>query len=125
MRNIPCHQSAVLPWLACTTVFLLCNAGCLVSSNTTSRRSGNYVSDATFAQIEPGKTTSAWVRETMGPPTSISNVGDMQIWRYTYSERKDSNGAVFLVFGGHSETETEHTAFVQMKDGVVVKAWRG
>jgi hypothetical protein len=42
----------------------------------------------------------------------------------TYSERKDSNGAVFLVFGSHGETETDHTAFVQMKDGVVVKAWR-
>jgi outer membrane protein assembly factor BamE (lipoprotein component of BamABCDE complex) len=118
------HQWTGLLWLVGATLLLSCGPGCLVSSNTTSHQSGNYVSDATFAQVEPGKTTAAWVKATMGPPTSIAHVNDMEIWRYTYTQHQDSSGAVFLVFGGHSETQTDHTAFVQIKDGVVVKAWR-
>ena len=125
MPRCHCIALARRVFLAGATLVLLCGTGCLVTSNTTSQHSGNYVSDATFAQIEPGKTTAAWVKATMGPPTSIANAGDVDIWRYTYTERKDSNGAVFLVFGGHDETEINHTAFVQVKDGIVVKAWRG
>ena len=124
MRYLHYYRSSGLLWLMSIALLLSCGTGCLVSSNSSSQESGNYVSDATFSQVEPGKTTAAWVRATMGPPTSIAHVNDQEIWRYTYTQRKDSSGAVFLVFGGHSETETDHTAFVQIKDGVVVKAWR-
>jgi len=125
MRNLLNHRTFIPLWLVSISLLFCCGLGCLVSSDTTSRRSGNYISDSTFAQIEPGKTTAAWVKATIGPPTSISTVDNMEIWKYTYVERKESSGAVFLVFGGHNENETDHTAFVQIKDGVVVKAWRG
>lgn len=103
----------------------LITAGCLITSNSSEHRSGNYVADSTFSQIEPGKTTAGWVDATLGKPTSISRLDDgTEIWKYTYSETHDSSGAVFLIFGGSNSTETQHNAFVEIKDGVVRKAWR-
>jgi hypothetical protein len=100
--------------------------GCLVSSNSSEHRSGSYVSDSTFNQIQPGKTTEGWVDATLGKPTSISRLDDgTEIWKYSYTEHRDSSGAVFLIFGGSNSTETNHTAFVEIHDGIVRKAWRG
>jgi outer membrane protein assembly factor BamE (lipoprotein component of BamABCDE complex) len=116
-RVFPSFAIALLPLVA---------AGCLVTSNSSEHRSGNYVSDTTFSQIQPGKTTAGWVDATLGKPTSISRLDDgTEIWKYTYTERRNSDGAVFLIFGGSNSTETNHTAFVEIKDGVVRKAWRG
>lgn len=104
----------------------LLSASCLVSSDTHQSRTGNYVADSTFNQIQPGKTTEDWVRATLGPPTSLTKLGDgSQLWKYSYAERRESSGAVFLIFGGHDEKEQTHTAFVEMKDGRVTNAWRG
>ena len=101
-------------------------AGCLVSSDTHQSRSGTYVADTTFNQIKPGKTTESWVRATLGPPTSETKLDDgTRLWKYSYTERRESSGAVFLIFGGHDEKEQTHTAFVELKDGLVTNAWRG
>jgi outer membrane protein assembly factor BamE (lipoprotein component of BamABCDE complex) len=106
-------------------VVLLTGSGCLVTSNSEETRSGNYISDSTFDQIKPHETTAGWVRATLGKPTSVDRLDDgTEIWKYSYSVRKESSGAVFLLFGGSSANEVEHTAFVQIKDGVVTKAWR-
>lgn len=105
---------------------LLILPGCLVSGNSRQTRSGNYVADSTFNQIKPGQTTEGWVRATLGPPTSKDSLADgTQIWKYTYTERRESSGAVFLIFGGHDEKETNGTAYVEIKNGVVTNAWRG
>ena len=111
---------------ALAVAFLLPVAyGCLVSSDTHQRRSGTYVSDATFNQIKPGKTTEQWVRATLGPPTSETPVGDNgKVLKWSYTERRESSGAVFLIFGGHNENETTHTAYVETHNGVVTNAWR-
>jgi outer membrane protein assembly factor BamE (lipoprotein component of BamABCDE complex) len=101
-------------------------AGCLVTSDSNQTRTGNYISDTTFDQIQPGKTTAGWVQATLGKPSSVAKVDDgSEIWKYAYTERKESSGGVFLIFGGHNANETTHTAFVQIKDGIVTKAWRG
>ena len=102
------------------------SVGCLVSSDTHQTRSGNYVADTTFAQIKPGQTTESWVRATLGPPTSVTKLDNgTQLLKYAYTERRESSGAVFLIFGGHDEKEQTHTAFVELKDGLVTNAWRG
>jgi outer membrane protein assembly factor BamE (lipoprotein component of BamABCDE complex) len=104
----------------------LMSVGCLVSSDTHQSRTGNYVPDSTFNQIKPGKTTEDWVRGTLGPPTSVSKLDNgTQLWKYSYTERRESSGAVFLIFGGHDEKEQIHTAFVELKEGLVTNAWRG
>lgn len=102
-----------------------CGAGCLVSTHSHETRSGTYVPESTFAQIRPGKTTEDWVRATLGPPTSESVLRDNgRILKWSYSEHRESSGAVFLIFGGHSEKDTDHTAYVEIHDGVVTNAWR-
>ncbi|CAN5529368.1 hypothetical protein BH10PLA1_BH10PLA1_04520 [soil metagenome] len=99
--------------------------GCLVTGGTDSTRTGNYVSQDLFTSIEPGKTTMAWVQATLGDPTSRTTADGNVVWKYTYTERTDSGGAVFLIFGSHSTTETVHNAFIEFKDGVVTRKWRG
>jgi len=100
--------------------------GCLVSASNKESRSGNYVADETLHQIEPGKTTTGWVRATLGQPTKVETLEDgTELWKYSYTERKDSSGAVFRIFAGSDKKEKTGTVFVQSKDGVVTKTWRG
>ena len=115
--------AALLPAL-CSAVVLVAGNGCLVTSNTEEKRSGNYISDSTFDEIKPNETTVAWVESMLGEPTSINKDDGTETWKYAYSLRKESSGAVFLIFGGSSANEVEHMAFVQFKNGVVTKAWR-
>lgn len=126
---VPFARSRRLAFLLLSAALLLplAGGGCLVTSNSAQKRSGNYVADATFDQIKPGQTTEGWVEATLGKPTSISRLDDgSQIWKYIYTERRDSSGAVFLIFGGTNSEEKTHTAFVEInKDGIVRKAWRG
>ncbi len=105
--------------------FMAVLSGCLISSNSTETRSGNYVAESTFSKIEPGKTTAGWVKATLGDPSSKSTVDDHEVWKYTYTTRTDNSGAVFLIFGGHNSSETTGTAFVEIKDGIVTNKWRG
>jgi len=120
-----CITALVSLPVASSGLLLLAGNGCLVTSNSQEQRSGSYVSDSTFDQIKPHETTAGWVDATLGKPTSIAKLDDgTEIWKYTYSVRKESSGAVFLIFGGSNANEVEHTAFVQLKDGVVTKAWR-
>ena len=116
----------MLPSLAIAVALSILCSGCLITSDTQQHRSGNYVADSTFSQIQPGRTTAGWVRATLGAPTTIESLDEgTQIWKYVYTERRESNGSVFLIFGGHDANETNHTAFVEIRNGLVVKAWRG
>jgi outer membrane protein assembly factor BamE (lipoprotein component of BamABCDE complex) len=126
MRLFKLFFAAAMPLLiVCGFGMILTSTGCLVTSNSEVKRSGNYIPDSTFDQIKPHETTEGWVRATLGKPTSIDKLDDgAEIWKYTYVVRKESSGAVFLIFGGSSANEVEHTAYVQIKDGVVTKAWR-
>ena len=99
--------------------------GCLVEHNLHETRSGHWVPENTFDQIEPGKTSSAWVTATLGQPSEKSRIDEhSEIWKWTYSKTKTANGYVFLIFKGSDTTETPGVAFVEFKDGVVVRKWR-
>jgi hypothetical protein len=119
----PHPQSLVLASLL--AAFLAAVGGCLVSSDTSQTHAGINVPESTFAQIQPGKTTVGWVQATLGEPTQKTTADGDIVWKYTYTERTDSSGALFLIFGGHSSTESTKNAFVEFKDGVVVNKWRG
>jgi len=100
--------------------------GCLVSSTSNQHISGNYVPENTFDRIEPGKTTQDWVKATLGEPSTKQPAdGSSEIWKYSYTEEKESTGAIFLIFGGSDKKQFQRTAYVQFKDGVVTSKWRG
>jgi hypothetical protein len=76
--------------------------------------------------IEPGKTSKAWVLATFGEPTSKQEVEPgHEVWKYSYKETKQSSGYVFLITAGSDKTITGGNVFVEMKDDVVTKSWRG
>jgi outer membrane protein assembly factor BamE (lipoprotein component of BamABCDE complex) len=109
--------------LLCACLML---SGCLVMSQKEEKVHGKYVPASTFDQIEAGKTSAAWVKATLGEPTSVTKVeGDAtEIWKYSYTERRESNGAVFLLFAGSDVKERPHAAIVEIRDGVVIRKWR-
>lgn len=105
---------------------LAAGTGCLVSGSNEEKTTGNYVAPGTLDQIKAGKTTAAWVHATLGPPSSKGKLDDgSEVWKYEYAEKRESNSAVFLIFGGSNKTEKNHTVFVEIKDGLVTNAWRG
>src|SRR5262245_11026285 len=70
--------------------------GCLVSGSNVEKTTGNFVAPGTLDQIKPGKTTAAWVRATLGPPSSQGKLDDgSEVWKYNYTEKRESNTAVF------------------------------
>jgi len=99
--------------------------GCLISSSSNESYSGTYVSPETFGQVKPGETTQQWLLGTLGEPTQKTTLeSGEELWKWSYSKVKQSSGAVFLIFGGSSNTTTGGAAYAQLKDGVVTKAWR-
>jgi outer membrane protein assembly factor BamE (lipoprotein component of BamABCDE complex) len=106
-------------------VSLLSLAGCLVSNDTVHSQSGKYVSDRAWRQIDEGETSAAWVQATLGEPSERSKLDDgREIWKWNYTEHKNSSGHVFLLFEGSSNKDINGSAIVELKDGVVVKKWR-
>ncbi len=99
--------------------------GCLFSSHSVVRRTGTDVPAATFDQVQPGQTTAAWVAATLGEPTTRHREGRDEVWTYAFTEHVDSDGYVFLIFGGSNVTDTTRRAFVEFQDGTVVRKWRG
>lgn len=99
--------------------------GCLVSHTSNQKVTGNFIPTNTFDRIEPGKTTATWVQATLGEPSSKDKVdGTTEVWKYSYTEQKESSGAIFLIFGGSDKKEEQHVAYVEMKNGIVTNKWR-
>jgi outer membrane protein assembly factor BamE (lipoprotein component of BamABCDE complex) len=101
-------------------------SGCLVTSNSKTTTSGNYVPEQTFERIEAGKTTASWVQATLGEPTCKTKVDGTasEIWKWNYTETKNGSGTVLFLFAGSSKDEKTRAAYVEIKDGVVTKKWR-
>lgn len=99
--------------------------GCLISSHSNEDFSGKYVSRQTFGEVVPGETTETWILGTLGEPTSKTTLEDgSQLWKYAYTKTKSSRGSLLFVFGGSSRSSTGGSAYVQIKNGIVVKHWR-
>src|SRR5437762_8990254 len=105
---------------------LLANTGCLVGGSSEVKRDGNYISETTLNTIEPGKTGKAWVLATLGEPSSKKDIEPgHELWKYSYKETKEGDGYVFLIFAGSDKNVTGGNVFVEFKDDVVSKSWRG
>lgn len=99
-------------------------SGCLIRSSTRTFHSGSFISPQTMSQIQPGSNED-FVLATLGPPTSKTDLSDgTSLWRWTWRQTSSSDGRVFLLLNTDSHSERQASAFVQMRDGVVVKSWR-
>lgn len=102
-----------------------CLGGCLISSSSHTDYSGSYVSHTELSKLTKGESTEEFVVATLGAPTEKTVQTDgSSIWRYTWEEVKERDSAVFLVLASDSSSRREGTAFVQVRDGVVVDYWR-
>jgi hypothetical protein len=84
------------------------------------------VSRQTLAQIEPGVTTEAWLRATIGEPTDVSCVEGQEhvrVLKYEHSITKSEGGTVFLIFAGGSEKREVSTTYFEIVDGIVARYW--
>jgi hypothetical protein len=106
-------------------VITLTQPGCLFGSHSKVTTTGNAVAVSTFNQIEPGKSTGAFAKGVLGEPDSTKALEDgSEIWRWSYTEKREEAGYVFLIFGGSNEKTVTKSAYVQVKQGTVVKTWR-
>jgi outer membrane protein assembly factor BamE (lipoprotein component of BamABCDE complex) len=106
--------------------FAVAIPGCLVTSGKSIEESGVRVTASTLEQIEPGVTTEAWVRATLGEPTAVTVVEgreNVRVLRYDYTVTKSEGGAVFLLFAGGSTSKTTTRSFFEFTDGVVSRCW--
>ena len=110
---------------SCLALSILLLTGCLVTSNNQKKTEGKYVAESTFNELEIGKTTSAWVKATLGEPSETTEADGAQVWKYNYKEIKEGSGAIFLIFGGSNREEKQGTAFIEFKNGIVTRKWRG
>ena len=89
---------------------------------------GVYVSDALLERLQVGTTTADWVTAVLGEPTSRTTLGDgSEIWKWTYRPIRHQTSLISLLGQGDEEEPNPNpvTAFVRLKDGVVVEKWRG
>ena len=110
--------------VATATVFAL--IGCLVSSSKSSYETGRKISETTLSQIELGQTSEAWLVATLGEPsarTTVEGHPDISVLRYDYQKRKESGGAVFLLFAGSSSSAENHATYFEITNGVVTRTW--
>lgn len=106
--------------------FAVSAAGCLVVSGKDYEEHGVKLSDQTLSQIEPGKTTKAWLVAALGEPTSCAPVAgcdNVEVLRYTHTICRDEGGAVFLIFAGGTHEKKTTTAYFEVTDGIVTRYW--
>ncbi len=91
----------------------------LAACGSTTTSTGRYVSDATVAQLLPGKTDADWVRLLLGEPDERrirAGEGEKWVWHNRQTRRVHKLGA---------ETEwIERITFVALtRDGRIERAW--
>lgn len=107
-----------------TALLSLALSGCIMSSNGRTSQSGQYVSPKTFDQIQDGN-SKEYVLAILGHPTSRTSLEDgVEIWKWRYTETRDSSRQIIFLLNTSNKNEAEHNTFVEFEDGLVTNAWR-
>jgi len=89
--------------------------------------SGTYVSEALMDRIQVNETTAEWISAVIGPPDSRSALSDgTEIWKWVY-QPKGSQVSLLSLLGQDKDRPSPQpiTAYVRLRDGVVIDKWRG
>lgn len=72
------------------------------------------------AGVVPGQTTAAQLEEMAGgPPTSITPIGDKQLFAYTYGDVKSNALNLLIINIGKSNTGIDTALFLIDENGIV------
>ena len=98
-------------------------SSCAIDFSTDVQRAGNYVGAETMKKITLGK-SQEYVAALLGNPSSktSSNEG-VEIWRWGFSQKRETSTHFIFIFDGDSESNMSGNAWVEFKDGRVVKSW--
>lgn len=116
------NRRAALILSAATTMTLL--PGCLVTSAKSDTYTGNRVQPGAERQVVLRESTPDDAVELLGEPSERETDADgreVLTWRWTRHAK--SAGAVFLVFGGSSETTETRALHIAFRDGVAERRW--
>jgi outer membrane protein assembly factor BamE (lipoprotein component of BamABCDE complex) len=115
------------PSLRCLTllVALGCAAlsGCVAGKIDETKTTGTYVSPATLAQIQPGKSQDYVVGLLGQPAEKVALDPGNELWKWHYVEKTQSGGWFVFLFVNDKKTQTTKTTFVEFKDKLVTKSW--
>ena len=115
--------------MLCGTVILLgafaaTLSGCLAGGSSSTTQSGSFVSPATLASIEPGKTTQQWVRAMIGEPSTRITENGRETWRYAFTRLTRSDGFVLVIFGGSNSEQISQNTFIEFESEIVRRVWQ-
>lgn len=86
---------------------------------------GIRIGDKTLEQFQPGNTSESWVISVIGPPSSRTDILDMDepvsILRYALVEKPP--GGLFSLFTGSGPPKTTATVYFVSRSGVITQFW--
>lgn len=119
----PAHRTTLAIALAAATLAAL--PGCLVTSSSSSSFSGNRVDPGAESQVVLFQTTPDQAATILGEPTTrVTNDAGEEVLTWRWTRQAASSGSVFLIFGGSSNTTSEHALNIAFRDSVAVRRWR-
>jgi hypothetical protein len=88
---------------------------------------GTYVSEALIERIQLGTTGADWILAVVGEPQSRTTLDDgSEIWKWVYRPTGSQQSLVSLLGQDEEKPQPQPiTAFVRLKDGLVIDKWRG
>lgn len=105
-------------------VSMLTSTGCLVTSTNSSSYSGDRIEPGSDREVVLGQTTPDQAIAILGEPTTRVGEGINETLTWRWTERTQSSGAVFLIFGGSSDSTHKKALHIAFENGVAVKRWR-
>lgn len=119
---MPTRATLAAAALAAST--LLAMPGCLVTSSSASKYSGNRVEPNADRAVTLHQTTPAETIAMLGEPTGRVTEADEEVLTWRWTHESASSGSVFLILGKSSSTTQDHALSIAFRDGVAVRKWR-
>ncbi len=112
------------PAVFLTTLWLAVVAsGCLLSSSSITKYSGQFVAEEALGRIKVGD-NQQFVISLLGEPTSRTENDDLTIWKYAYNRTTTKKKSILLVIRDRDTTETTGAAYVEFDaNRIVTRTW--
>jgi hypothetical protein len=87
---------------------------------------GTYVSESLMERVQIGHTTDEWILAVIGEPDTRHEMSDGSvIWKWVYRPTATMPSLITLPGTEGRPDPQPITAYVRMRDGIVIDKWRG